>query len=96
MDCPHRHKFFAVLFVATFVGAMWVCTNWVVDITTYASIPVILFAETIVLGMLYATFFHGEPEHAKHEAPVVAPRESMADRQKQVVQFGSGLKNRSA
>ena len=95
MDCSHRLKFFAALYVAIFVGAMGVCTNWAMGITTYASIPVILSAEAIVLGMLYATFFH-DAEHAEHEAAVVAPRATALGRQEQAVQFGPAFKNRSA
>ena len=95
MDCPHRHKFFAALFVSIFFGAMWVCTNWVMDITTYASIPVIMCAETIILGMFYATIFHGAPADAQHEAVGAPRRDATVRRSEQLLQIGT-LKNRSA
>ena len=69
MSCEPRQKAFLGLFVAVFVGAMWICTGWAPGITTYASIPVILSAEAIVLTMIYATIFHGETHEEEH--PVI-------------------------
>lgn len=68
MHCGHRQKFFAGLYVIVFLGAMWVCTSWQGGIETFASIPIILFAEAVVLGMLYVSIFHGEPGEEAHSS----------------------------
>jgi len=74
MNISNRLKFFAALYVGVFIAAMWICTGGVMDIATYASIPVILTAEAIVLSMLYATIFcGGDEEHAVVKVPQREP-----------------------
>ncbi len=73
MSCEPRLKVFLGLFVALFVGAMWICTGWVPGVTTYASIPVILSAEAIVMTMVYVTIFHGETHDEEHHAISASP-----------------------
>ena len=53
---------FGAIAVVVFFGVMYLISNGVVDLAVLSSIPIILCAETIVLGMLYATIFHSEPE----------------------------------
>jgi hypothetical protein len=55
-----RVAVFAFLYVALFVGAMASIANGVFDSAFWASVPVIMTAEALVLGMIYMTTFHGE------------------------------------
>ena len=84
MSCEPRQKAFLGLFVAVFVGAMWICTGWAPGITTYASIPVILAAEAIVLTMVYATIFHGET-HEEERHAISAPPSDHAGVEKRLL-----------
>jgi hypothetical protein len=66
MNTTMRIALFGFIYVALFVGAMATITNGVLDIAAWASMPVILTAEVLVLGMIYMTTFHGEgPEQQK-------------------------------
>lgn len=49
---------FAIVFVVLFLGAIELINGWRMELATFASMPIILSAETIVLGMLYMTIFH--------------------------------------
>jgi hypothetical protein len=67
-----RISLFAFIYVGLFVGAMASITGGVMDIAAAVSAPVILCAEALVLGMIYATTFHGEAHEEPHE--VQAPK----------------------
>lgn len=60
---------FAVIYVLLFVGGIHLINGWRMDWATISSIPIVLSAETIVVGMLYMSIFYGEdPEqHAAHK-----------------------------
>jgi len=60
MNDAHGRKVFAGMFLGVFVAAMWVITGGVMDIAAAVSAPVILTAEAIVFGMIYATTYHSD------------------------------------
>jgi hypothetical protein len=67
MDERTGRKAFAVAYLGVFVLAMWVTTGFSMDIVTAASAPIVLTAEAIVFGMIYATtFFDANHEHPTH------------------------------
>jgi hypothetical protein len=66
MSTTMRIAIFGFMYVAMFLGVMAIISNGVLDIAAWASMPVILSAEVLVLGMIYMTTFHGEgPEQHK-------------------------------
>lgn len=65
---------FAIVYVIGFVAAIDVINAWQWDIVMLASVPVILSAEALVLGMLYATIFHGELEEVHGAAGIEQQR----------------------
>lgn len=60
MSITTRLAIFGFVFVVLFVGAMASITGGVLDIAAAASVPVIVSAEAMVLGMIYMTTFHSE------------------------------------
>ena len=60
MDRAFGKAIFAVLYVVCFIGGIEVVNGWKLDMVTMSSIPVLLGAEALVFGMLYATIYHGE------------------------------------
>ena len=92
--CSTRHKVFAALYVILFTSVIWICTGWSMDIITYASIPIIVCAESIVLGMVYMTVFHGEATPAEHAVSVaVTPPDQVQKKQPEHI---GKLQSRSA
>jgi hypothetical protein len=67
MSTTRRVAVFAFMYVAVFLGAMAAITGGVVDVAGLVSIPVIMSADAMVLGMIYLATFHGEdPEQHEH------------------------------
>lgn len=66
----------SVLAVIIFFGFMYLILDGVLDMVALASIPVVLCAEGIVLGMFYATLFHSESEEMAAAAEVAAKTET--------------------
>lgn len=69
MNTATRLAIFAFVYVVLFVGAMASITGGVMDIAAGASVPVILSAEALVLGMIYMTMFHSEAHAEPKEFP---------------------------
>ncbi len=76
MHRVYKKVVFAVLFVGLFIGGMQVINGWKMDMVTWSSIPVILSAEGLVLGMMYATIYHG----MEHEEVAVKPAQQLKPR----------------
>jgi hypothetical protein len=66
VDTKTRVGVFALVYLALFAGAMASISNGVFDSAFWASVPVILTAEVLVLGMIYMTTFHGEAHEEPH------------------------------
>ncbi len=83
---------FVILAVIFFFGFMKLILGGVMDMVALSSIPVILSAEAIVFGMLYATIFHSESEEtvAAHAgASPAEPDKPASQRKVQQVQLSS-------
>lgn len=68
-------KIFAIVYVVLFVGGIHLINGWRLDWATFSSIPIVLSAETIVLGMLYMSIFYGEDpnEHTTQKSALNRP-----------------------
>ncbi len=75
---------FVILAVIFFFGFMKLILGGVMDMVALASFPVILSAEAIVFGMLYATIFHSETEGtaAAHSVASIAEPSKPASQRK--------------
>ena len=65
---------FGALAVIIFFGFIYLILGGVLDMVALASIPVVLCAEAIVLGMFYATIYHSGTEQMAATS-IVAPIE---------------------
>jgi len=59
-----RIMIWALAFGLAFVGVMAAVTRGTFDCVALSSVPVVLFSQAIVFGMLYATFYHDGHESA--------------------------------
>ncbi len=60
MNQAFGKKIFAALVVVLFAGTLFVVRDCPLDSVMAASIPIILCAGALVLGMMYMTIFHSE------------------------------------
>ena len=82
---------FGALAVIIFFGFIYLILGGVLDMVALASIPVILCAEVIVLGMFYATVYHSKAEQMAATSIVapIEPRKPAAMRKVQHVILSS-------
>ena len=61
-DTPRsRRKMFIFLYIVIFLAAMWIVSSGVLNATVLCSIPIILAADAIVLGVVYGMIYYAEP-----------------------------------